>query len=148
MTIHTLDLVDLSHELTELTDKRDANAEREATLTALTEETIPDPVAIDEATGELEQFPPLDYDEALRLEELEALHDELSEVGGIHKAASHGIGLVDEDSFEEFARDYAHGISDIDVIDGYVDWGRFAADLVMDYRQIDFENRTYYTRDF
>jgi hypothetical protein len=37
--------------------------------------------------------------------------------------------IVPEDEFENHARDWAHGIGDVEFLDPYVDWERFAADL-------------------
>lgn len=47
--------------------------------------------------------------------------------------------IVPDDRFEDHARDWAHGISDFEFLEKYVDWAEFAKDLRTDrYIQMSF----------
>jgi hypothetical protein len=55
--------------------------------------------------------------------------------------------IVPADQFEEHARDFAHGIADIEFLDTYVDWPKFGDDLKSDrYIELELGDSTVYVR--
>jgi hypothetical protein len=55
--------------------------------------------------------------------------------------------IVPEGEFQDHARDWAHGIGDIDWLDSYVNWAEFASDLKGDrYVELDFGDDTVLVR--
>lgn len=85
---------------------------------------------------------PLDEEEECRLEAIEALADM-----GIPDWA-YGAQLIHEDSFEDYARDYAESIGAIEE-DGrwptyHIDWEAAANDLKQDFTEVEFDGSTYY----
>lgn len=75
---------------------------------------------------------PFDEDVA----ELNALENFRHEVARLTDNHFDEATIVPEDKFAEHARDWAHGISDIDFLDSYVDWDKFARDLRSDRYQV------------
>jgi hypothetical protein len=82
------------------------------------------------------------------LEELAALRELRSEVQRslAGREAWSSATIVNEYHFTEYAREYAHGISDLDIVDAYVNWDEFAASLKLDYSEVSFDDATFYVR--
>jgi hypothetical protein len=81
-------------------------------------------------------------------EELAALRELRSEVQRslAGREAWSSATIVNEYHFTEYARDYAHGISDLDIVDAYVNWDEFAASLKLDHSEVTFDDATFYVR--
>lgn len=59
----------------------------------------------------------------------------------------HGATLIRDSYFEQYAQDFASDIGEIDTnghMSGYIDWDRYAADLQVDYTQVEFSGETYW----
>ena len=88
-------------------------------------------------------------DEAAELAQLEALYQELCDVGG--DKPEDGQTLVRESYFEEYAQEYWEDTKDHDtdtVSWPYtcIDWEQAARELQMDYTSVEFDDVTYYVR--
>ena len=83
-------------------------------------------------------------------EELDALLELESEIGSLEECARNGVYFIDEDYFEDYARELAHDIGVIS--DDYawpachIDWEAAANELRMDYTEVDFDGQTYLVR--
>jgi hypothetical protein len=84
-------------------------------------------------------------DEREELAALRALRSEVQRSLAGREAWSSAT-IVNEYHFTEYARDYAHGISDLDIVDAYVNWDEFAASLKLDYMEVTFDDATFYVR--
>lgn len=109
-------------------------------------EDILDSRDVIERIAELEAQDDLDEDESAELVVLRAFADE----GESIDAWTHGVTLVRDSYFEEYARDLA---SDLGVIHERnqwpatcIDWERAASELQQDYTPIDFDGVTYWGR--
>jgi hypothetical protein len=86
---------------------------------------------------------PFDEDVA-ELDALVAFRDEVERITGNHFDEA---AIVPASTFEEHARDWAHGITDVDFLDTYVDWAKFADDLKGDrYAEVNFGDDIVYVR--
>ena len=86
----------------------------------------------------------LDEDELELLEQLEMLRDDLGH------SWRYGVTLINEDYFEDHARDVASdlgGYADQDWPLYCIDWKRAAQDLMQDYTPYEIDGVTFYTRD-
>jgi hypothetical protein len=63
----------------------------------------------------------------------------------------HGVELIREQDFEEYAQNYAERIGAIDRDGGWpachIDWEAAANSLMMDYSSVDYDGETYYYRE-
>jgi hypothetical protein len=84
-------------------------------------------------------------DEREELAALRALRSEVQRSLAGREAWSSAT-IVNEYHFTEYARDYAHGISDLDIVDAYVNWDEFAASLKLDHSEVTFDDATFYVR--
>lgn len=86
----------------------------------------------------------LDDDEKERADEIRQV---LSDIGA---EAFHGAQLIREDTFEEFAREFAEEIGAMPHADQWpaycIDWERAANELRMDYTSVEFDGSTWYVR--
>lgn len=98
---------------------------------------------------ESEMIHEFDEDEQERLEQLEAFE---SYIGcDLTYAASNGYTFIDEDDFEDYAREFAEGIGAVGDDNQWpvycIDWERAARELATDYSSVEFEGHTYYYRE-
>ena len=86
----------------------------------------------------------LEEDETDRLNALVALRDEIG------SEWRHGVTLIPEDEFEDYAREFAEdcfvGGGDKNPLLNYVDWSKWADDVKMDYSSVDFDGNEYWYR--
>lgn len=99
---------------------------------------------LESAERELEDW------EADNLEELESLR-ELNRQGEDYAADwQHGVTLIRDSYFEEYAEELAHDIGAIDRNAAWpmscIDWEQAARELKMDYTSVDFDGVTYWVR--
>jgi hypothetical protein len=100
---------------------------------------------LDDLRAEAEETA-LEPDDREHLDALLALEETL---GDLHVAENHGVSLIVERDFKQYAIDMAEdmGLK----IDGWpydaIDWHDAAEELKMDYTVIEFDGETYYTRD-
>jgi hypothetical protein len=89
----------------------------------------------------------LDEYEFAELVRLRALNEEGE---GTFEDWHHGVYLIPEDEFEDYARDFAYDIGAINRNASWpltlIDWKAAAEDLRQDYSSIEIEGRTYYGR--
>jgi exoribonuclease II len=82
-------------------------------------------------------------------EELKALRA-LVEAGEGLSDWRHGVALIRESYFEDYARQFAEDIGAMENCDSWpatcIDWERAANELQMDYSAVDFDGVTYYAR--
>ena len=84
-------------------------------------------------------------------EELEQLLELESELGMSLEAADQaGIYFIDEDCFEDYARELAYDIgainNDLEWPCTHIDWEAAARDLRMDYTEVEFDGNNYLVR--
>ena len=84
-------------------------------------------------------------------EELEQLFELESELGMTLEAADqNGAIFIDEDYFEDYARELAYDIGAIDSDSAWpcthIDWEAAADELRMDYTEVEYEGSTYLVR--
>jgi len=83
-------------------------------------------------------------------EELDALLELESEIGSLEECARNGVYFIDEDYFEDYAREFAEDIgaieSDASWPCTHIDWEAAADDLRMDFTEVDFDGQTYLVR--
>lgn len=85
---------------------------------------------------------PQELQETFEPEEIEELEDQLWT--SIEEVAKHGYFLVREEDWTEYVRDMYHGISDLDIIDHYVDWDRAAEGYQQDATLIEIGGTEYW----
>jgi hypothetical protein len=83
-------------------------------------------------------------------EELRILRLFAEEGSQVAEDWEHGEAFIPDDQFEDYARQFADDIGAITGQEGwpldYIDWGRAADALKMDYSSIDIEGTTYWGR--
>lgn len=83
-------------------------------------------------------------------EELQALKALASEAADYAADWQYGETLIRDSYFEDYARELAEDIGAIDPDAGwpnsYIDWGRAAEALQMDYTSVEFDGITYWIR--
>jgi hypothetical protein len=83
-------------------------------------------------------------------EELDALLELETEIGSLEGCASNGVYFIDEDYFEDYARELAYDIGAIDSDTSWpcthIDWEAAADELRMDYTEVEFEGNNYLVR--
>ena len=94
-----------------------------------------------------EEYEFMGYEE----EELEQLFELESELGMTLEAADqNGAIFIDEDYFEDYARELAYDIGAIDSDTAWpcthIDWDAAASELRMDYTEVEYEGNTYLVR--
>lgn len=81
------------------------------------------------------------------IEEFNALRDFRDEVCARTGRRFAEATIVPESQFEDYARYEAHAVADIDIVDAYVDWARFAGNLKNDgYVALEFGDDTVYVK--
>lgn len=101
-----------------------------SSLTARIEELRKAPLGLDDEAYELTE------DEEDELAALRAFRDEVEQVTGNHFDEA---TIVPAEEFTEHARDWAHGIADLELVDTFVDWEKFADSLKNDaYKPLAF----------
>ena len=151
-TIDTRDLYERKCELEDLRDAiTDAREELDQHVTAKPDEdedSLSDYEQWEETKEELEEAlrdaeAEFDKDEAEELGELENLESEIPEF-------MRGEALIPEDDFEDYARQLADDIGAIDSDANWptchIDWEAAAADLRMDYTEVEYQGETYLAR--
>lgn len=141
--INYLDIDELNDRLEELEGLRDALESERENLTEATDEDR------EEIEGRIEAAQS-DFGEA-EAAELKALEDLKDEVGEYHgKISTDGGPFVDEDDFEDYARELAEEIGAIDKNASWpntcIDWKQAAEELQMDYSSIEWNGTTYLYR--
>lgn len=139
-----LDTRDLQQRLDELESDRDSALEDaiEEAKDALADasEVVP---AFDEDTFK-EAWVWNDEDAAEELKELTELSEEISEW-------RHGVTLIPEDGFEDYARELADDLGLIDRDTPWplncIDWERAASELQQDYTSCEYQGTTYLFRE-
>lgn len=91
-------------------------------------------------------------DDSLRLD-LDEINEEIAEIDAIENAGIpdfiHGAAMIEEDDFEDYARQYAediHGDMDGAWPFGYIDWEKAAESLASDYTTVEYQGTTYLVR--
>jgi predicted nucleic acid-binding Zn-ribbon protein len=141
----TLDTRDLQERLEELEALRDSLETARDLSEELAKDTEATQESIDEADA-AERKAEMDYgdDEAEELAEIESLKDE---VGGEWK---HGVQLIPESDFEDYARELAEDIGaikrDMEWPCNHIDWAAAADSLKMDYTSTTFMGTDYLYR--
>ena len=83
-------------------------------------------------------------------EELDALLELESEIGSLEGCASNGVYFIDEDYFEDYARELAYDLGAINHVEEWpachIDWKAAADSLRMDYTEVEFEGNNYLVR--
>lgn len=90
---------------------------------------------------------PLDADELERRDAIRELFEEIT--GDAGSSPIDGIHLIPEDGFEDYARELAQdveGFGEDSMLASYVDWGKWADAVMMDYTSVEFDGTTYYYR--
>jgi hypothetical protein len=90
----------------------------------------------------------LEEGDADRMNAIHALAEELG-FADIAEAARSADTLIAEDDFEDYIRDSAEGMFDVDMNSwpfSCIDWSRAAEEAQHDYTAIEFDDTTYYTR--
>lgn len=111
------------------------------------------PYEVDKRIAELEDLAEqarsdLDLMDDEEREELAALRELREDVqrAVASREAWDSATIVSDDGFTEYARDWANSLADLDVVDSYVNWDEFAANLKQDYATVEFDGSTYYVR--
>ena len=95
---------------------------------------------------EMEDYDELDDTDRAELDELLALREEVDGYGEWR----HGVLLIDDQDFVEYAQEFAEEIgavpSDLGWPCIFIDWERAADDLRVDYTSVEYDGRTYWFR--
>ena len=146
MSVITENCDELATERAELRDRKLRIDTLQAEIDDFDPEVDADSAPADAAWAELNEIEPWTTEDQDRLDDLDGLNDALGNFGGLDKAAEQNCTLIGESTFVEYARDYAHSLTDLDVIDGYVDWDAFASDLRTDYQSVSLGRDVYLVR--
>jgi len=84
------------------------------------------------------------------VEELDALLELETEIGSLEENTRNGVYFIDEDYFEDYAKELAYDIgaisNDLEWPCTHIDWDAAADDLRADYTEVEFEGNTYLVR--
>lgn len=82
--------------------------------------------------------------------ELDALLELESEIGSLEECARNGVYFIDEDYFEDYAKELAYDIgaisNDLEWPCTHIDWDAAADELRMEFTEVDFDGQTYLVR--
>ena len=99
-----------------------------------------------ELKDSVENDSPLDEDDKERFEVLKGLDSDLN---GLEECSKNESTAIPDSEFEDYARQLAEDIGYVghnNPMEDYIDWGRWAEDLKMDYTSFDFYGETYWVR--
>jgi len=102
----------------------------------------------EELANELDEEGKLDDTDKDRMTAIQELAEELG-FPDIAEAARSSDTLIAEDDFEDYIRDSAEGMFDVDMNTwpfSCIDWGKAAEEAQHDYTAIEFDDDTYYIR--
>jgi len=110
----------------------------------ITTDKILDSREVEERIDELEGQEDKDEDETAELAALTAFREEVSQY---NSDWPHGVGLIRDDYFEDYAQEQAEGMSDMKTSQwpyNCIDWARAARELQYDYSSSDLMGETYW----